>query len=394
MSRSCCSSRPRRSASRRSPSRRTASASMWPRARRRARSPIRSACSASASRSSPSTSASDWIASRSRTTSRNSSSDGRSLGTGRRAGIRAGSTIPDKATGALPRASRRQCARPLARGARAADAVAVPVVATPVSDTEPRFTIEASDGPVVLARVHARRPREDLLVVHRVEPGPPGSPPSPDALAAVAKSIAAWASDVRREVLLVEKPELLSLHEALVATGFVVARRKVFVARDLAPPLPDPGDVWRLRSLEQTREDEFIWRMFLASTGDPFEERKGVERDLGREWRELVASAGPRFVPARWLLADDARGPVGVVLPPFQRPHLGTLYYVGVIPARRGEGLGRALHALGLARLAADGAKRYVGSTDTRNAAMRRVFERNGCPVEGTEAYLTLARAG
>jgi ribosomal protein S18 acetylase RimI-like enzyme len=45
----------------------------------------------------------------------------------------------------------------------------------------------------------------------------------------------------------------------------------------------------------------------------------------------------------------------------------GTLFYVAVLPAFRGRGYGRALHAGGLAMLAERGVTRYVGSTDTRN---------------------------
>ncbi len=146
-----------------------------------------------------------------------------------------------------------------------------------------------------------------------------------------------------------------------------------------------------MRSLTEAGEPPFKARLAEASEGDPFEERRTGARDLEREWRDLVESAGKRFDPARWWLVDDARGPIGVVLPQRVNESTGTLYYVGVVPSRRGAGLGRRLHALGLSLLAADGVRRYVGSTDVRNSAMRAVFARNGAPVTGTEAYF---RAG
>ncbi len=103
--------------------------------------------------------------------------------------------------------------------------------------------------------------------------------------------------------------------------------------------------------------------------------------------RALVASAGDRFDPTSWFLVDDTDGPVGVVLPQTIGADLGTLFYLGVEPDRRGRGLGAAIHGLGLWILAMRGLRRYVGSTDERNAPMLRVFARNGCPVTERDLY-------
>ncbi|MFH1864364.1 MAG: GNAT family N-acetyltransferase [Candidatus Eisenbacteria bacterium] len=92
---------------------------------------------------------------------------------------------------------------------------------------------------------------------------------------------------------------------------------------------------------------------------------------------------------AGWALAQVDGETVGVVLPQEFPDHdgEGTLFYVAVLPAFRGRGHGRALHAAGLAMLAERGVTRYVGSTDTRNGPMLKIFEANGCSQTGTQLF-------
>lgn len=56
---------------------------------------------------------------------------------------------------------------------------------------------------------------------------------------------------------------------------------------------------------------------------------------------------------------------------------------MAVMPSRRGQGMGRRLHALGLAELARRGARKYIGSTGRKNAAMVAFSRANDCIVEG-----------
>ncbi|MCC7136796.1 MAG: GNAT family N-acetyltransferase [Planctomycetes bacterium] len=258
------------------------------------------------------------------------------------------------------------------------------VVVTP-SEPSPRtvWTVVADERP--RGRLEGRRYPGGLVVVDRlvVEAG---AAPS-DVVRALADALAQGLVAREAEVLVVEREELAPLAVALPAAGLRVRRRKVFVERELSTVRPASEAAFTTRSLADVGEAAFLERLTLASEGDPFEAREGVPRDVEREWRDLVASAGPRLDPSRWWLADDAAGPVGVVLPQRVNATTGTLSYVGVLPARRGRGMGRALHAFGLGCLAAGGLVRYVGSTDVRNAAMRRVFAVNDCPVRGTESY-------
>jgi GNAT superfamily N-acetyltransferase len=244
-----------------------------------------------------------------------------------------------------------------------------------------------TDGERPLGCLHGRRPQPDLWVVDRVGLGPTAD--QAEVLGVLAMALVSAVDETSAEVLIVEREELVPCRRALEAAGLRVHRRKVAVGRDLTTwPALSLAPRVNVATLHDVGEAAFIARMALASTGDPFEDREGGSRDYDGEWRALVASAGPRFDARTWLLVDDARGPVGVLLPQPVTPTIGTLFYVGVVPARRGEGLGRMLHALGLTRLAAQGLVRYVGSTDTRNAAMLRVFAANGCPIESTEVYL------
>lgn len=189
------------------------------------------------------------------------------------------------------------------------------------------------------------------------------------------------------ETLVIERPELAGWAEALVAAGFCLAARKACVNRRLDDVLPPRPRGWTERSLAEVGETAFQERLVEASEGDPFEARRAGPRDTGREWRELVLSAGQRFDPTRWLLVDDATGPIGVLLPQAINELKGTLYYLAIVPARRGQGLGAPLYALGLHRLREMGLAHYAGSTDVRNTAMLAVFARNATPVTGHDAY-------
>lgn len=184
-----------------------------------------------------------------------------------------------------------------------------------------------------------------------------------------------------------DRTKSTEINAALERAGFEVEKRKAFVARDLKGDLPRPGTHFAFRTLAEAGKDEFLLVMTEAAAGDPFEDMAG--RDPEDDFRELKAAAGDRFDPASWMLAQVGDDVVGVVLPQeFPRSDReGTLFYVAVLPVFRGRGYGPALHASGLSMLAERGVTRYVGSTDTRNGPMLRVFEANGCPQTGTQLF-------
>jgi len=207
-----------------------------------------------------------------------------------------------------------------------------------------------------------------------------------DDVAPAVEEILAFAADGERLIITWESPDRVRLNAALRAAGCSVHREKLFVQRDLTGDLPPSVDfTWR--TLAEAGESELVPVLWEASQGDPFE---GDDRDAEREWRELVADTGTELDPTLWRIALRDGVPVGVVLPTVWEGarREGTLSYVGVVPAHRGRGLGRALHAAGLRLLAEAGALRYAGSTDVRNAAMARVFAANGCPVASVQLLL------
>ena len=155
---------------------------------------------------------------------------------------------------------------------------------------------------------------------------------------------------------------------------------KIVARRRLAAPQPIPDD-WKLSTLEELGPEAFNQVMLRASDDDPYDTSTVESAD--EDFRELVDAAGTAFDPRSWYVVVDSRSEVGVVLPQVfpGNPTTGTLLYVAVLPERRGEGLGRALHAFGLSELARRGARDYVGSTDPDNAPMIAIFAANGCTL-------------
>ncbi len=175
--------------------------------------------------------------------------------------------------------------------------------------------------------------------------------------------------------------------------GFLVARRKVFVERAL--PFEGAVDLegCTLHTVRDEGVERFARALEQAAEGDPFEP-EGCHDAVG-ELEELVRLAGDAFDPdGWWVVREDGRA-AGVLLPQVRadRRDTGTLFYVGVLPAWRGRGLGRRLHALGLRKLGERGCRRYVGSTEARNVPMLAVFARNGCRETARQLFYEPAPA-
>ncbi|GAA1371529.1 GNAT family N-acetyltransferase [Luteococcus sanguinis] len=155
---------------------------------------------------------------------------------------------------------------------------------------------------------------------------------------------------------------------------------KIVARRALDEPEPVP-DGWQLTSLAEMGEEDFVRVLLRASEGDPYD--TSTPETAAEDFRELVEAAGDRFEPGGWLVVSDAEGEIGVVLPQVfpDDPTAGTLFYLAVVPGRRGRGLGRQLHRLGLSELRRRGANTYLGSTGASNAPMTAIFAANGCRV-------------
>jgi RimJ/RimL family protein N-acetyltransferase len=194
------------------------------------------------------------------------------------------------------------------------------------------------------------------------------------------------------EILTWDKPEAEAINDCLRRSGFVVDKEKAFVKKNVQGFTSPHEDPFSYRTLAEIGDDRFIEIMVEAATGDPFEDPDST--DPREEFQELVDYAGNRFDPTWWRVAYLDDRPVGIVLPQEfdDREHEGSLFYVGVLPEFRGRGFGKILHAGGLAFLAQHGVTDYIGSTDTRNHPMMRVFEANGCNRTGTQLFYKALR--
>ncbi|TCP29234.1 hypothetical protein EV207_11134 [Scopulibacillus darangshiensis] len=96
---------------------------------------------------------------------------------------------------------------------------------------------------------------------------------------------------------------------------------------------------------------------------------EGLKEELGESYKDSCLTA---------FLGDDC---IGVAVPhiePGTRDE-GRLFYFGILPEFRSEGLGNLLHERSLDTLKALGAATYIGTTDAANEPMQRIFEKNGC---------------
>lgn len=96
---------------------------------------------------------------------------------------------------------------------------------------------------------------------------------------------------------------------------------------------------------------------------------ESLESELGVKWRDHC-----------FIFSQNAMN-CGISIPHIEQGTTdeGRMFYFGVVPEQRCKGYGTIFHAISLELLKNFGAKVYVGSTDTSNKPMRRIFEANGC---------------
>lgn len=176
----------------------------------------------------------------------------------------------------------------------------------------------------------------------------------------------------------------------LSAAGLVREGRRLLVERDLEdlPDLP-PFFAQPMSEIGVTAFAQ-AFEAALSACRDPDLACRTPGEWLLRYWRRGGAYVGAE----RWVLLHDPLGPVGVVLPGLSRASgEGWLSFIGVLPERRGERLGAALHAWGLYALRAAGAEWYRGSISMHSPGVRRVAARNGCVEVGVTTVWRLTGA-
>jgi len=183
------------------------------------------------------------------------------------------------------------------------------------------------------------------------------------------------------------REEEMDTNRMLEGAGFLLSKTKIFVERELSDVSFGYEDPFTYETLEEIGEDRFLEIMVRAAAGDPFEEDDSADPRI--KFEELIKYAGGMYDPGKWFVLRLDGKPAGVLLPQvFERDtSTGTVFYIGVLPEFRGRGLGAVIHSKGLSLLAEEGARMYIGSTDTRNVPMIRIFEKNGCRQTDQQLY-------
>jgi hypothetical protein len=173
--------------------------------------------------------------------------------------------------------------------------------------------------------------------------------------------------------------------ELLEGVGFTFRRATSrFERRDSDPPaLPDRLSY---RTLPEVGEDAFVDAMRQVSEGTLDREiREEIERlGAARAAREFFDDASRvDHDPSWWRLAYTPEGQLAGLVMPAEPPGFLTIFYVGVVPAMRGQGYVDDLLAAGTTTLLDAGkkdgdAKPLLADTDVSNHPMSAAFERAG----------------
>ncbi|CEG25584.1 GNAT family N-acetyltransferase [Bacillus sp. B-jedd] len=192
--------------------------------------------------------------------------------------------------------------------------------------------------------------------------------------------------EVERTGVIIQRGNL-EAGELLIKCGFEHFSSKVDVYKNLNIHEDAEEKVdWRSLESPELTEEQFkqYWEQAMSfsanqpSTLTMDQHLESVRAELGEGWRNTCR------------VFFEGGTAVGVAIPHMEpgSPGEGRLFYFGILPGARGRGLGSLLHKQALSMLKELGAEYYVGSTHMGNAAMQRVFERNGCQVRAyTESY-------
>lgn len=109
---------------------------------------------------------------------------------------------------------------------------------------------------------------------------------------------------------------------------------------------------------------------------------QSIKNELGSDWRKYCYY----FTKNETL--------IGISIPHIEMgtKDEGRLFYFGVVPNFRGQGLGRTIHKITLALLKNFHASYYVGSTDVHNSNMIKIFEGNGCELRDRKGIYKIVK--
>lgn len=173
-----------------------------------------------------------------------------------------------------------------------------------------------------------------------------------------------------------------TFHSLLSDYRYDLFAKKYLYRKQLDDEKPlSPSYRWEAIGMGVTDEKRFleIWKSSMeqsanrASSLSIEEQLDNAKAILGDRWQSSC----------RIIYQDDIA--IAMTMPYLEpgKEGEGRIYYIGTLPAARGKGIGKAVHAASLRMLKEMGAVVYEGSTHAENLTMQQVFERNGCKVIG-----------
>ena len=190
------------------------------------------------------------------------------------------------------------------------------------------------------------------------------------------------------EILSNENPQSEPTNKFLETNGFSITRKKAFFQKDLRDYIFSYSDKFAYRSLADVGLDFFLEVLDVVTIND--DERTGSAKEF---LQELIDMAGESYNNQNWFIAFELDSPIGLLLPQAfdDDTYEGSIFYIGILPQYRNQGLGKILHAKGLSKLKLLGCNNYVGSTDVSNQSMLKVFDHNHCEQTSTQLFYKLA---
>ena len=193
------------------------------------------------------------------------------------------------------------------------------------------------------------------------------------------------------------EPDAVERISMLAAAGFECLAELIYLKLDLGATPASTGRsdlVWRSYGLFD--EDE-LGRV-IAETYEGSLDCPGL---VGvRTMADVIAAhkAGGHFRPDSWwvvhLAADSGKGPAaGCILVNDANPLAAELVYMGVVPRRRGRGIGAAMVQGAAERVRTRGIKMLTAAVDAGNAYARRIYDRLGfVETQRRLAYMIAAK--
>lgn len=168
-----------------------------------------------------------------------------------------------------------------------------------------------------------------------------------------------------------------TIQRMLGESKFIFGMKKVlYEFKSSKLPDDEPNNALSFESLSVHSEPRFI-NIFKAVYQPDMFESDAEKCFVGM--REEAVKTG-RFYPQDWEIAYRGSEEIGITMPQLHDKggEIGSNWYLGVIPAQRQRGFGRALQRRAINTLRQRCAKMIVGSTVVNNAPMIRVFQSLG----------------